>query len=332
MESLIQLEFPEALGDIERSHTLPQSVAYRLSYAHCNYWQHSAFTVLEQYYQTKDIFLYLGEVKTEIDLAVKLHCAAANLYWVYQLEDEYLLLIQHKRKGAELKTREKTHRVVYLPAGDHTAYFEKGGHYLIFYFVVDKKLLLRFQDSSLRFLKRLLEKLDCEHPEFAFTVRLPIDAKTMQFIHRLFDLSRSDELAMEERIPPIILRLIALARQHDSKENQSIGKTVDKLNQIRRQVLENIQEGRLFTIHELAEDFNFNVNYLRQSHKKHYQESLQRFITKSKLAEAYRQIADEHRAPTEVAHALGFYDGAAFTNAFKKEYGIVPSDLFQKKW
>lgn len=330
MESLIQLEFPLELGKMEPGHNAPRTAAYHLSYAQRNYWEHKKFTVLEQYYRTKDIFLYLGEVKTDINLAIKLRCAEANLYWVYQLEDNYLLLIQHKRKRAELKTKEKNYFAVYLPAGDHTAYFEKGGNYLIFYFVVGRELLLRFQNSSLRFLKKLLEKLDKQHSEFAFTIRLPIETQTMLNIYRLFGLQRLDELALEERIPPIILRLLALARSAHAQQEVSIGNTSTKLSQIRQQVLENIKEGNVFTIRELAEEFNLNVDYMRQSHKSQYYESLQRFITKSKLSEAYRQIAEEHKTPTEVAQGLSFYDGAAFNRAFKKEFGITPSILYQQ--
>lgn len=330
MESLIQIEFPEALEPIQCSHILPRAATYRMNYAHCNHWEHPSFWVVEQYYQTKDIFLYLGEVKTTIDLPITLHCKASNLYWVYQLEDEYLLLVNHEKRKAQLKTKEKSYRAVYVPLGDHSSYFEKDGHYVIFYFVVDKDLLLRFQDTSLRFIKDLLDRLKKDHAEFAFSIRLPIDSRIMLYMRRLFGLGRLDDLALDEHIHPTILRLLALARSQNRQEKTAGGKPLPKVEQIRQQVLENIQSGHSFTIRELAESFDLSIDYLRQIHKQFFHESLQRFITRSRLEEAYRQIAENGKPPTEVAQGLSFYDGAAFTRAFKKEFDITPGILYQQ--
>lgn len=329
MEKPIQIHFSKKLGEIKASYSLPKTATYRLLYADRTYWEHPSFSVLEQYYQTQDIFLYLGEVRTTINLSIELNCVSTNIYWVYQLEDEYLLLINKEPKKGQLKSKGKSYRTVYLTAGDHTADFLAGGHCLIFYFVVNKELLLRYQDT-LHFLKKLLRKLDSEHPEFAFSSRLPLDSKTMPSLRRLFALGRLDALALEERIPPIILRLLAIARQSHSQEAFAADKSISKLQQIRQQALTHITMGEVFTIGELAEQFGLDVDYLRQTHKTHFQESLQSFITKSRLTEAYRQIKEEHRTPTEVSFSLGFYDGAAFTKAFKKAYGITPSVLYKR--
>jgi len=330
MVSLIAIAFPETLAQQQPVHAVPKAASYRLSFAHCNYWEHPAYTVLEQYYQTRDIFLYLGEVKTDIDLSIKLTCEDAHIYWAYQLKGKQELAIQLKRRTIRLKTKAEHYRAVYLPGGTHTAYFKKGVHYLIFYFVVKKSLLLRFRDTSLHFLNKLLENLAQQQATFTCTLPMPLASKITIYLHRLFNLGRQDELGMEEHIPPLILRLVALARQAHYQEQVSEDKTIILLEQLRQQVLENIRESIAFTIKELAEDFRLNAHYLNQLHKRHYHESTQRFITRSKLEEGYRQIAEEGRHPTEVAFSLLFYDGSAFTKAFKKEFGITPNSLYQK--
>ncbi|HWV71159.1 MAG TPA: AraC family transcriptional regulator [Pseudosphingobacterium sp.] len=329
MGSLIQLEFPEALGDIEQSHRLPQSVAYRLSYAHCNYWQHSAFTVLEQYYQTKDIFLYLGEVNTDIDLAIKLRCKAANLYWVYQLENNYLLLINPKRKRAQFKTREKTYRAVYLPAGDHTAYFEKGGHHLVFYFVVDKELLLRFQDSSLRYLKKLLEKLDKGRPGFALSLKLPINAYTMRHLNMLLHAKQVDALELEAEIPHLVLRLLVIARQQHFQQQGFVRMEITKLDEIRAYIKENIKNGAIHSIPAIAQQFELSPYQLRFSHKQAFGTSLQAYITDLRLSEAYYLIKVERFKPLQAAYTMGYSDIRSFRKQFLKRHGITPGELYK---
>ncbi|MFC6101212.1 helix-turn-helix domain-containing protein [Olivibacter domesticus] len=329
MESQIQLEFPQALGDIARSHTLPQSATYRLNYAHCNYWQHSAFTVVEQYYQTKDIFLYLGEVKTDIDLSITLHCNASNLYWVYQLEDEYLLVVNHEKRKAQLKTKEKSYRAVYVPVGDHNSYFEKDGRYLVFYFVVDKDLLLRFQDTSLRFIKDLLNRLKKEHPEFAFSLRLPIDAHTIRHLNKLLHIQKLDALELEGEIPQVIIRLIVIARTAFYRRQQHIRLAVERLAEIRQYIKDSIEVGNIYTISYIAYQFDISPYRLRYSHKQAYEHSLQAYITDLRLKEVHHLIKEEGFRPLQAAYAMGYTEMRSFRKQFIKHFGITPNDLFK---
>ncbi len=53
----------------------------------------------------------------------------------------------------------------------------------------------------------------------------------------------------------------------------------------------------------------------------------QRWLVKRRLQEAYRLINDEGRKPSDIYLQVGFKNLSHFSFAFKKEYGIAPSQL-----
>ncbi|WP_130856661.1 helix-turn-helix domain-containing protein [Olivibacter jilunii] len=323
----VRIEFPYISDPVQLSYNLPKNTTYRLRYGHCRHWQHPKFTVIEQYCQTKDTYIYLSEIVPSMELTVNFIYTHDDLYFFYQLKGNTRLWIDQK-KATILRMKEQNYQISHLPAGHHQAYYKKEKRYLTFYFIIDRSLLLHFQDNSLSFLKDLLFKLTYKPEKFGSTISIPLSAKAKLYLYRLFHLPRQNELSLERYIPPILLQLITLARQEYSEEYQSQNKLILKLQQIRQQVQENIKESVAFTVEELAHNHQLTTNYLNQVHRRHYHESLQRYITRTKLAEGYRQIVEEGITPTAVALDLLFYDGAAFTRAFKKEFGILPSILY----
>jgi len=328
-ESLIKLEFPNSLGEPTLNHMLPKTATYRLGYALCNYWEHQVYSVVEQYYRTKHIFLYLGEIKTDVDLSIILRCSTPNIYWIYQLEDEYLLVVNCKHRKIPLKPKEKNYQAVYVPSGDHHSHFEKGTHCLVFYFVVDEELLLRFRNTSLHFIKDLLDKLKESHEEFAASLRLPIDAHVLRHLNKLLHHRKLDELELEGEIPLAIIRLIVIARSAFYLRQQHIRLDVERLAEIRLFIKENIDIGNIYTVSQIAYRFDISPYQLRYAHKQAYDQSLQEYITDLRLKEVYHLIKEEGFRPLQAAYAMGYTEIRAFRRQFIKHFGITPNDLFR---
>jgi len=330
METLIQLQFPKHLQPVQLRQRLPPSATYHMQYACCKHWQHASFSVIEQYYQTKDIYLYLGEVRTSVDLPITFHCSTAHVYWVYQMQDDYLLVIDHEHKKTKLKSTAKSYRAVYVPVGDHRGYFQKGGHYLIFYFSVDPDLLLRFQDTSLRFLKALLDRLAKEHATFAFSIQLPIDAQVLRHLNKLLHIRKLDALELEGEIPHVILRLIAIARVAFYKQQRHIRLEIEKLEEIRLFIKENLEIGNVYAVPHIAQQFEISPYHLRYSHKQAYGISLQGYMTDLRLKEVYRLIEIERLPPLQAAYAMGYNDIRSFRRQFIKHFDITPNELHKR--
>lgn len=56
----------------------------------------------------------------------------------------------------------------------------------------------------------------------------------------------------------------------------------------------------------------------------------QRWLTKRRLAEAYRLMMDEGEKPSEIYMEVGFKNLSHFSTAFRKEYGMSPTQLMEK--
>ncbi|SUJ10325.1 Uncharacterized response regulatory protein SA0215 [Sphingobacterium spiritivorum] len=66
---------------------------------------------------------------------------------------------------------------------------------------------------------------------------------------------------------------------------------------------------------------------LRNGFKQHFGTTIYNYITRIRMEEAKRLIIQEQKNMYEVGIKVGFKHQASFTHAFKKYYGILPSEL-----
>jgi AraC-like DNA-binding protein len=90
----------------------------------------------------------------------------------------------------------------------------------------------------------------------------------------------------------------------------------------------------------MEKNFHFNVSLSRFAYltgrslatfkrdfEKLFQLSPSRWLVRRRLQEAYYQLKEKGKAPTEVYLAVGFEDLSHFSFAFKKAYGLAPSKI-----
>ena len=81
------------------------------------------------------------------------------------------------------------------------------------------------------------------------------------------------------------------------------------------------------TLRELSRTINLNEFKLKQGFKAYYGTPVYGYITRLRMETAKRMIIYERKSIGEVAHAVGFKHQAHLTDAFKKYYGILPSQV-----
>lgn len=115
---------------------------------------------------------------------------------------------------------------------------------------------------------------------------------------------------------------------------RAIDKSVDN-------VLTNFdQPGKVDLIHFMERNFMFNMpmkklGYLtgrslstfNRDFKKHFNVTPQKWLIDKRLQLAYYQLSEKRKKPTEVYLEVGFEDLSHFSFAFKKKYGIAPTQL-----
>jgi AraC-like DNA-binding protein len=106
-------------------------------------------------------------------------------------------------------------------------------------------------------------------------------------------------------------------------------------------VLANFDEpGKIDLIHFMERNFMFNMpmerlGYLtgrslstfNRDFKKYFNATPQKWLTDKRLELAYYHLVEKRKKPTEVYLEVGFEDLSHFSFAFKKKYGIPPTQL-----
>lgn len=78
---------------------------------------------------------------------------------------------------------------------------------------------------------------------------------------------------------------------------------------------------------QLSKMILLNEFKLRTGFKKYFGSTIYDFVTKLRMEQAKKLILEEGKNMYEVGIDVGFKHQASFTNAFKKYYGILPSDV-----
>lgn len=101
------------------------------------------------------------------------------------------------------------------------------------------------------------------------------------------------------------------------------------------------QPGKVDLIRFMERNFMFNmpmeklgyltgrsVSTFHRDFKKHFNTTPQKWLTEKRLQLAYYQLSEKKKKPSEVYLEVGFEDLSHFSFAFKKQYGMPPTQLF----
>lgn len=81
------------------------------------------------------------------------------------------------------------------------------------------------------------------------------------------------------------------------------------------------------TIIELSKQITLNEFKLKRGFKAYYGTTIYGYVTRLRMEEARRLIIDEKRSVGQVATAVGFNHQSHLTDAFKRYFGILPSEI-----
>ena len=101
----------------------------------------------------------------------------------------------------------------------------------------------------------------------------------------------------------------------------------ESLNEVRRYIREHIDEPLNRDV--LAAVAGFSVSHFHRLFTDYMGESIARYVRRERMERAGRKLRMGAVDITEVALAAGFDSHAAFSRAFKQQFGISPSDFRQ---
>lgn len=125
----------------------------------------------------------------------------------------------------------------------------------------------------------------------------------------------------------LTLMMIELTQLNINSISENINESEDVTNRRFINILEwlRLNVHNKIYIHELADRFDFNADYLTRLFKKHLGVSAMEYINGMKVSKAKELLSQSEKTVKEISFSLGFQDEKYFMKLFKDYEGITPS-------
>ncbi len=144
--------------------------------------------------------------------------------------------------------------------------------------------------------------------------------KLLEYAEDGIDMMRFDAMSYE------IITLSMKAAKHDSMKSANVsGPDIQLLQHLKNRI--DSDPGSVPNAYTLAGDYGFSVSKLTRLFKELYGSSLHAYVIESRLSEAARLLRERNMSICEIAENAGYAKPSQFSAAFKKRFGILPSDF-----
>ncbi|MEW4368247.1 AraC family transcriptional regulator [Paenibacillus kandeliae] len=136
----------------------------------------------------------------------------------------------------------------------------------------------------------------------------------------------SGEHGSRTRAVSLFLQLLCDLRE---QEHVPEGDASVQLQRTRAYIEQHYREP--LTLEQLAEMAGLSRNYYVSLFKKHYGESVVHYMTRLRMEQARRLMANPELRLRDIAHEVGYHDEFYFSRKFKQETGITPSAYIRNR-
>jgi AraC-like DNA-binding protein len=123
----------------------------------------------------------------------------------------------------------------------------------------------------------------------------------------------------------ILIQMHSLFHQEAIKQPVANRRDVETIQQLKEHLTKTFLDDHCLPT--LARQFGTNTNKLMSLFKKIFGRSIFEFIGELRMDHALQLLRDEGLLVTEVARTIGYKNPNHFSCAFKKRYGVSPSDV-----
>jgi AraC-like DNA-binding protein len=233
------------------------------------------------------------------------------------------------KKLLRTKVGGSRHNIRYIPSAKEAYEVKPGVEYVYFLVVLSKDYYCHLVDLH----SPLNEKFISEMEKGVYTSLSDNDSFVTQEMRRSIDDIRLckhtgelKRLYTDARVLELIMYQLEQFSTYSEEEKYTFkDDDIIKLEEA-REILEQ-QFIQPPTQKQLSKIIFLNEFKLRSGFKKYYGSTLYDYITGLRMKEARKLIIEERRNMYEVGTLVGFKHQASFTHAFKKYYGILPSEV-----
>ena len=235
------------------------------------------------------------------------------------------------KKDAKSNRREGSrHNIRYIPSIKGKYPMVPDIEYKYFLLVLSKQYYFHLIDQhSLLHTDFVREILKGKYTSFA-AKDLPVTTEMKRVINDICECKRTGELKRmhtESRI----LELLMLQLEQMQSGAEEVDRYVIKQDDLRkleraREILD-AEYTYPPTIIELSKQIALNEFKLKRAFKEYFGTTIYGYVTRLRMEEARRLILEEKKSVGQVAAAVGFNHQSHLTDAFKRYFGILPSEI-----
>lgn len=158
--------------------------------------------------------------------------------------------------------------------------------------------------------------------------QIGVSADIVLLYEDILKLAMQEKAGYQQIISSMVLHVLGLVYYKHRNETFSCGEIVDKINEARILMKENIR-GELSS-EKIAEQLGVGYSWFRRKFKEYTGISPNKYQLQLKLLRAKELLSETDKNISEIAYELNFENTGQFSTFFKKNEGITPSEFKRK--
>jgi AraC-like DNA-binding protein len=220
------------------------------------------------------------------------------------------------------------HNIRYIPSDQHEYEMKAGVDYAYFLMVLSKDYYFKLIDRHSSLHDEFVQEID----KGSFASFAPKDLiatpEMMKVINELKEGNKTGELRRLHTEAKIMELLIYQLEQLNAQEDQSRTLRADDIAKLEK--ARSILEEQFIdppSQKELALLTGLNESKLRREFKEYFATTIHDYVVRLRMEYARQLLLEQKKSIQEAAELTGFNHQNNFSNAFKKYFGISPSDI-----
>ncbi|WP_343322091.1 helix-turn-helix domain-containing protein [Sphingobacterium multivorum] len=279
-------------------------------------------------------YINILDVKASNRMVIPLRILQADLHLFYLIGKDGAIQIKDMKQDVTYTISSSRGRYIYLPSGDYALHLP-GGSYTLFNFYFRGSIFRNGNERPFRFLHPLIDAYRSNSPLSSCSVDFRVGSITIARLQHFVLNLRAGDLDNDKFIYEELNGLIKLSKKKIFNEYErqlgSDQEAQDIYDEMKNRISRHGQE---FRIAALCDFFGKSQQYIGRIYRKKYKQSLQAG-RKQLLIEHIKQQILLDDSISHVAYSCGFNSIHHFSNFFKQETGLSPSeylDGFRKEY
>ena len=272
--------------------------------------------------------LILQEVESD-DLSIR--------YNIYHIQTHFLLHINRNLPAlmicvalengiGDVVLKEGQFNIVYLPAVDGTALFERAGAYRVFKVYLPVEILQQYA-PTFPYLHEFLQQVTASSPALLLKEHGWINSEISYIVNQLLQCNY-DEAVRRLYYDSLVRELLLLLLLQKNRNSINGQRYMESIYEARSIIEKNTS--RHFSITEVARQVGLNEVKLKSGFKQVFGTGIFQFMLQAKMQKAWTLILETDKPVKEIAMLTGYTSKQNFLTAFKKYFNATPGSLRKK--